>query len=79
MDVQYKTDTCVYELETYNLRAMTLCIRWWLESYQDARRVRDRVHRALQKALDSAAIEMPYPAQTLHLRNDQGRDDDRSE
>jgi small-conductance mechanosensitive channel len=50
--------------------AMTLCIRWWLASYQDARRARDRVHRALQTALDAAGIEMPYPTQTLRLRND---------
>jgi small-conductance mechanosensitive channel len=50
--------------------AMTLGIRWWLASYQDARRARDRVHRALQKALDAAGIEMPYPTQTLRLRND---------
>jgi small-conductance mechanosensitive channel len=50
--------------------AMTLCIRWWIESYEDTRRVHDRVHRALQEALDTAGIEMPYPTQTLHLEDE---------
>ena len=50
--------------------AMTLCIRWWIESYIDAKRMHDQVHRVLQKTLDAAGIEMPYPTQTLHLRND---------
>ena len=67
MDVQYKTDTCVYELETYNLWAMTLCIRWWIESYVDTKRMHDRVHRALEKALDAGGVEMPFPTQTLHV------------
>ena len=47
--------------------AMTITVRWWIESYVDARRRRDQAHRALQKALDAAGIEMPYPTQTLHL------------
>ena len=47
--------------------AMTLCVRWWIESYVNARRIHDQAHRALQKALDAAGIEMPYPTQTLHL------------
>jgi hypothetical protein len=46
---------------------MILCGRWWIESYVDARRSRDQVHRALQGALDAAGTEMPYPTQTLHL------------
>jgi small-conductance mechanosensitive channel len=29
----------------------------------------DRVHRALQEALDTAGIEMPYPTQTLHVED----------
>jgi MscS family membrane protein len=59
--------------------AMTLCIRWWIESFVDAKRMHDRVHRALEKALDAAGIEMPYPTQTLRLRSDLGMNDDRSE
>ena len=50
--------------------AMTLCVRWWIESYVDAKRMPDRVHRALEKALDAAGIEMPYPTQTLHVLNE---------
>jgi MscS family membrane protein len=52
--------------------AMTLCIRWWIESYEDARRMYDRVHRALQEALDEAGIEMPFPTQTLRLEDEPG-------
>jgi MscS family membrane protein len=47
--------------------AMTLCIRWWIGSYVDTKRMHDRVHRALEKALDAAGIEMPFPTQTLHV------------
>jgi small-conductance mechanosensitive channel len=47
--------------------AMTLCVRWWIESYADAKRMHDRVHRTLEKTLDEAGIEMPYPTQTLHV------------
>jgi small-conductance mechanosensitive channel len=47
--------------------AMILCVRLWIGSYADARRMYDRVHRALQSALDAAGIEMPFPTQTLHL------------
>ncbi len=52
--------------------AMIISVRWWIESYADARRMYDRVHRALQKALDAAGIEMPYPTQTLHLQSEPG-------
>ena len=47
--------------------AMTLCIRWWIESYVDTKRMHDRVHRALEKALDAGGVEMPFPTQTLHV------------
>jgi small-conductance mechanosensitive channel len=56
--------------------AMILCVRWWIESYADARRRRDQVHRALQKALDAAGIELPYPTQTLHLVQESEVNDD---
>jgi small-conductance mechanosensitive channel len=49
--------------------AMTLTVRWWVESYETARRNRDQVHRALQKALEDAGIEMPYPTQSLRLHD----------
>jgi MscS family membrane protein len=48
--------------------AMIFCVRWWIESYVDTRRVLDQVHTALQDALDEAGIESPFPTQKLNLR-----------
>jgi small-conductance mechanosensitive channel len=48
--------------------AMVFRVRWWIESYVDARRMSDRVHTALQRALDQAGIESPYPTQSVNLR-----------
>jgi small-conductance mechanosensitive channel len=56
--------------------AMVLGIRWWIESYVNARRSRDQVHRALQTSFDDAGIEMPYPTQSLHLYNESEVTDD---
>jgi MscS family membrane protein len=50
--------------------AMIFCVRWWIESYADTRRVMDRVNTALQKALDEAGIESPFPTQTINLQMD---------
>jgi MscS family membrane protein len=47
--------------------AMIFRVRWWIESYEDTRRIYDRVHTALQNALDEAGIDMPYPTQTHNL------------
>jgi small-conductance mechanosensitive channel len=40
---------------------------WWIESCVDTRRVLDRVHTALQHALDEAGIESPFPTQSANL------------
>ena len=48
--------------------AMVFRVRWWIESYVDTRRMFDRVHTALQNALDEAGIECPFPTQTLNLQ-----------
>jgi MscS family membrane protein len=48
--------------------AMVFRVRWWIESYVDTRRVIDRVHTALQHALDDAGIESPYPTQNLNVQ-----------
>ncbi len=48
--------------------AMIFRVRWWIESYADTRRMFDRVHTALQHALDEAGIECPFPTQTLNLQ-----------
>ncbi len=48
--------------------AMIFRVRWWIESYIDTRRVIDRVHTALQHALDEAGIETPFPTQNVNLQ-----------
>ena len=47
---------------------MRFRVRWWIDSYVDTRRMLDRIHTALQNALDEAAIEQAYPIQELHHR-----------
>ena len=51
--------------------AMVFRVRWWIGSYEDTRRMFDRVHTALQHALDEAGIECPFPTQTLNLQVEQ--------
>ena len=51
--------------------AMIFRVRWWIESYVDTRRVFDRVHTALQHALDEAGIECPFPTQSVNLLMEQ--------
>jgi small-conductance mechanosensitive channel len=48
--------------------AMVFRVRWWIESYRDTRRMFDKVHTALQHALDRAGIDCPFPTQTLNLQ-----------
>jgi MscS family membrane protein len=55
--------------------AMIFRVRWWIESYVDTRRVVDRVHTALQHALDAAGIESPYPTQNLNVQVDRETDE----
>jgi small-conductance mechanosensitive channel len=50
--------------------AMIFRVRWWIESYVDTRRVEDAVHTAMQKALDAAGIDCPYPTSTIRLEVD---------
>jgi small-conductance mechanosensitive channel len=47
--------------------AMMFRVRWWIGSYEDKRRIYDRVNTALQLALDEAGIEMPFPIQQINL------------
>jgi len=55
--------------------AMIFRVQWWIESYVDTRRVFDRVHTALQQALDEAGIECPFPTQNVNLRLEQKAND----
>ena len=48
---------------------MVLRVRWWIESYIDARRSTDRVNESIYQALAQAGIEMPNPIMTVELKN----------
>lgn len=48
--------------------AMIFRVRWWIETYADNRRVMDRVHIALQEAIDKAGFESPFNTQTIDLQ-----------
>jgi MscS family membrane protein len=48
--------------------AMMFRVRWWIESYADRRRTRDRVNTALQHALDEAGIEMPFTTYDINFK-----------
>ena len=54
--------------------AMIFRVRWWIESYIDTRRMFDRVHSALQMALDDAGIESPFPIQEVKLHTSREAD-----
>jgi small-conductance mechanosensitive channel len=49
--------------------AMILRVRWWIESYIDARRSTDRVNETVYQALEQAGIELPNPMMTVELKN----------
>jgi MscS family membrane protein len=51
-------------------QAMIFRIRWWIESYVDARRMFDRVNTALQIALDETGIESPFQTYNLQMKRD---------
>jgi MscS family membrane protein len=48
--------------------ARILRVRWWIESYVETRQMVDRVHTAMERALDEAGVEMPFPTQSINLR-----------
>jgi MscS family membrane protein len=47
--------------------ARILRVRWWIVSYVDTRQVLDRVHTTMERALDEAGVEMPFPTQSINL------------
>jgi len=51
--------------------AMRFRLRWWIASYVDTRRMFDRVHTAIQYALNEAGIVSPYIADNVNLLVDQ--------
>jgi small-conductance mechanosensitive channel len=46
--------------------ALIFRVRWWLESYEDTRRMFDRVNTAIYHALEAVNIDIPYPQQVVH-------------
>jgi MscS family membrane protein len=50
--------------------ALVYRVRVWIRSYQDTRRIVDRLNRALYRALSEAGISIPFPQRTLHHRLD---------
>ena len=51
--------------------AMIFRVRWWIESYEDTRRMFDKVNTALEKALSGAGVNMPFPTQDLNIQIDE--------
>ena len=49
---------------------MIFRVRWWIESYEDTRRIYDRVNTALQIALDGENIVMPNPTSDVNFKID---------
>jgi small-conductance mechanosensitive channel len=47
---------------------MIFRVRWWIESYEDTRRVYDRVNTALQQAMDEAGIETAYHTFDINVK-----------
>lgn len=52
-------------------QAMIFRIRWWIESYVDTRRMFDSVNTALQKAIDEAGIETPFPTYNIQMTREE--------
>jgi MscS family membrane protein len=46
--------------------ALIFRVRWWLDSYEDTRRMFDRVNTAMYVALKGAGIKLPFPQQEVH-------------
>ncbi len=50
--------------------ALIFRVRWWIESYEDTRRMFDRVNTAIYKALNEAGIAIPFPQRDVHHKVD---------
>lgn len=54
--------------------ALIFRVRWWLESYEDTRRMFDRVNTAMYDALRREKIEVPFPQREIRHRFDSKMD-----
>ncbi len=43
-------------------------VRCWIENYVDTRRIIDKLNTCIYKALNDAAIEIPFPQRVVHFR-----------
>ncbi len=50
--------------------ALIFRVRWWIQSYDDTRRMYDRVNTAIYKALNEAGIQIPFPQRDVHHKLD---------
>jgi MscS family membrane protein len=50
--------------------ALVFRVRCWIEHYVETRRVMDKMNSALYRALNEAAIDIPFPQQVVHLHRD---------
>lgn len=48
--------------------ALVFRVRCWIEDYVETRRVMDKMNSVLYRALNEAAIEIPFPRRDVHLR-----------
>jgi small-conductance mechanosensitive channel len=48
--------------------ALIFRVRWWLDSYEDTRRMFDRVNTAMYIALNREGIDLPFPTREIHHR-----------
>jgi small-conductance mechanosensitive channel len=56
--------------------ALIFRVRWWLDSYYDARRMFDKVNTAIYNALNEAEVEIPPPQMAVyHKVEERDRDD----
>jgi small-conductance mechanosensitive channel len=66
-------DALVVNMGEYSI---TIQVRWWIQSYQDTRRMYDRVYTALMIALDEAGIEVPTSTYDVNIVNLPGATND---
>ena len=48
---------------------MVLRVRWWIESYVNARRSTDRINEHIYQALEAAGVDMPFPTMSVEILN----------
>ncbi len=48
--------------------AMTIRVRWWIDTYSDKRMMQDQVNTALQEAIEKSGIISPNPALDLNVK-----------